>query len=86
MKTIMLLMAQYESKAVIQADVVCKDYFPHLTPDKFIRKVSLGEIKLPLLRMESSQKTAKGIHIQDLADYLDMVRASAVKEAAQMSA
>lgn len=85
MKTLMLLMTQYDAMAVIPVDVVCKDYFPHLTPEKFIRKVSLGEINIPMIRMEGSQKAAKGIHLQDLAEYLDKRREAAVKEAMQLA-
>jgi len=73
-------MAQYDSRAVIPVDVVCRDYFQHLTPEKFVRKCSAGEISIPLIRMEGSQKCAKGIHLQDLADYLDARRAAAIKE------
>ena len=85
MKTAMLLMAQYDSRAVIPAELVCRDYFPHLSVDKFIRKVSTGEIPLPLIRVENSQKAAKGVHLQDLADYLDARRQAAVKEAFQLA-
>lgn len=84
MNTAFLLMAQYNGKAVIPVDLVCKDFFSHLTPDKFVRKVSLGEIKIPLMRMEASQKCAKGVHINDLAAYLDKCRAAAIKEAEQI--
>ena len=82
----MLLMAQYDAKAVIPVDDVCRDYFQHLTPEKFVRKCSAGEIKIPLMRMENSQKCAKGIHLQDLADYLDVRREAAIKEANQLAA
>ena len=85
MKTAFLLMAQYSAKAIIPVDEVCRDYFPHLLPEKFLRKVSLGEIKIPLIRIEASNKSAKGVHLQDLADYLDARRADATKEAAQMA-
>ena len=85
MNTAFLLMAQYNGLAVIPAATVCRDYFPHLTLDKFVRKVSAGEIKLPLIRMEGSQKAAKGVHLQDLAEYLDARRAAAKKEASQMA-
>lgn len=85
MNTAFLLMAQYNGLAVIPAAIVCRDYFPHLTPDTFVRKVSLGEIKIPLIRMEGSQKASKGVHLQDLADYLDARRAAAKKEADQLS-
>ena len=37
------------------------------------------------MRMEQSQKCAKGIHLQDLADYLDTRRQAAKKELSQMS-
>lgn len=72
MKTVFLLMAQYDGKAVIPLDAVCKDYFSHLTPTKFIEKVRAGDIGLPLVRMEKSQKAARGVSINDLAAYLDM--------------
>lgn len=78
-------MAQYNGLAVIPVNFVCRDYFPHLTPDKFVRKVSAGEINIPLIRMEGSQKCAKGVHLQDLAEYLDARRAAARKEAAQLA-
>lgn len=85
MKTVFLLMAQYDAKAVIPVEVLVRDYFPHLSADKFIRKVSAGEINIPLIRMEGSQKAAKGVHLQDLADYLDARRAAAKKEADQLA-
>lgn len=85
MNTAFLLMAQYNAQAVIPIDLVVKDYFPHLAVDKFVRKVSLGEIKIPLIRIEAgTQKSAKGIHINDLAHYLDSRREAAVKEAKQL--
>ena len=85
MNTAFLLMAQYNAQAVIPVGSVVRDYFPHLTVDKFLRKVALGEIKIPLLRIEAtSQKAAKGVHLTDLAEYLDARRAAAVKEAGQL--
>lgn len=86
MNTAFLLMAQYNAQAVIPIDTVVQDYFPHLNTENFVRKVALGDINIPLLRIEgSSQKTAKGIHINDLASYIDARRAAAVKEAKQMA-
>ncbi|MBP7572582.1 MAG: pyocin activator PrtN family protein [Rhodoferax sp.] len=86
MNTAFLLMAQYNAQAVIPAGTVVRDYFPHLTLDKFLRKVALGEIKIPLLRIEAgSQKAAKGIHLNDLAQYLDERQAAAVKELKQLT-
>lgn len=86
MNTAFLLMAQYNAQAVIPVASVVKDYFPHLTTDNFLRKVALGDIKIPLVRVEpGSQKGARGVHLTDLAQYLDDRRAAAVKEARQLA-
>lgn len=86
MNTAFLLMAQYDAQAVIPVGLVVRDYFPHLSIDKFLRKVAVGDINIPLLRIEAgSQKAAKGVHLTDLAAYLDDRRAAAVKEAKQLS-
>ena len=84
MKTSFLLMAQYDGLAVIPVEWVCRDYFRHLTVEKFLRKVLVGEISLPIVRIESSQKSAKGIHINDLAAYLDKQADAARKECEQL--
>lgn len=79
-------MAQYSGAAVIPVAQVCKDYFSHLTPDKFLRKCSSGEIKLPVVRIDAgSQKGAKGIHLTDLAAYLDKRHEAARKEMMQLT-
>lgn len=86
MNTAFLLMAQYNAQAIIPVGSVVRDYFPHLTVDKFVRKVALGEINIPLVRIEAgSQKAAKGVHVTDLAAYVDARRAAAVKEAKQLA-
>ena len=84
MKTSFLLMAQYDGLAVIPVEWVCRDYFRHLTVEKFLRKVLAGEICLPIVRMESSQKSAKGVHVNDLATYLDKQADAARKECEQL--
>ena len=71
MNTAFLLLAQYEGQAVIPIERVCQDYFSHLTPVKLVAKISSGDIAIPLVRIENSQKCAKGVHLQDLASYLD---------------
>ncbi|TAK49777.1 MAG: Pyocin activator protein PrtN [Xanthobacteraceae bacterium] len=86
MNTLFLLMAQYNGRAIIPVETVCKDYFSHLTPEKFLRKIAAGEIELPLVRIEASQKSAKGVHLQDLVDYLDRRRAAALKETKSLCA
>jgi Pyocin activator protein PrtN len=80
MKTAFLLMAQYNGKAIIPINDVCRDYFPHLRPTKLVQKISAGEIAIPLVRIESSQKSAKGVHLADLAEYLDARAEAARKE------
>jgi hypothetical protein len=84
MKTEFLLIAQYDGLAVIPVAWVCRDYFRHLTVEKFLRKVLDGEIELPIVRMEGSQKTAKGVHVADLAAYLDKQTDAARKECEQL--
>jgi len=80
LNTAFLLMAQYNARAIIPLEEVCRDYFSHLTPEKLLRKVSAGEIQIPIIKIESSQKSVKGIHLNDLAEYLDRRRAEAMKE------
>lgn len=84
MNTAFLLMAQYGGAAVIPVEMVCRDYFRHLTPDNLVRKVSAGEIPLPLTRMEDSVRCAKGVALTDLADYLDRRMEAARKECRQL--
>jgi hypothetical protein len=84
MNTLFLLMAQYEGQAVIPLDQVCKDYM-HLTVEKFKRKRLDGEIDIPVVRLGAeSQKAALGVHLKDLADYIDRQRNKATKEQDQL--
>jgi hypothetical protein len=80
MKTLFLLMAQYNGKAIIPVEQICADYFSHLTPGVFIRRVAAGELDLPITRMGDNQKAAKGVHLEDLAAYLDRQREKAIAE------
>ena len=80
MNTPFLLMAQYGGKAIVPIEDVCRDYFSHLSPAKLVQKISAGEIPIPLVRMEASQKWAKGVHLLDLARYLDARVEAARKE------
>lgn len=79
MNTTFLLMAQYNGRAIIPIDLVCKDFFD-ITPTKLKAKVAKGEINLPLVWMESSQKGARGVHLNDLAAYIDDQHAKAKAE------
>jgi len=77
--TIFLLMAQYDGKAIVPVEDVCRDYFSHLDRVKFLRKTRSGALKIPVVAIEDSQKSAHGVHIQDLATYLDDRRKAALK-------
>jgi len=80
MDTSFLLLARYNGQPVLPLDVVCRDFFSHLSPQKLLVKVDRGDIALPIVRMESSQKSAKGVHISDLAAWIDQRRAVAQHE------
>lgn len=84
MKTAFILMTQYDGLAVIPVDVVCRDYFRHLTVEQFLRKALEGKISIPVVRIEDSQKAAKGVHVSDLAAYLDRQAEAARKECEQL--
>lgn len=80
MNTLFLLMAQYSGQAVIPIEVVCRDYL-HLTVEKFKLKRLSGDIDIPLMRLGTrSQKAALGIHLNDLANYIDQQRELATTE------
>ncbi|MEE5107953.1 pyocin activator PrtN family protein [Pseudomonas alliivorans] len=80
MNTLFLLMAQYNGMAVIPLDRVCVDYM-NLSVEKFKRKRLDGEIDIPVVRLgANSQKAGLGIHLKDLAYYIDKQRDKATKE------
>jgi len=80
MNTAFLLMAQYGGKAIVPIEDVCRDYFSHLNPTKLVQKINAGEIATPLVRMEASQKCAKGVQLLYMAKYLDARVEAARKE------
>ncbi|TWC57212.1 pyocin activator protein PrtN [Pseudomonas sp. SJZ080] len=84
MNTLFLLMAQYNGQAVIPLDRVCADYM-NLTVEKFKQKRLAGEIDVPVVRLgANSQKAGLGIHLKDLADYIDRQREKATREQNQL--
>lgn len=80
MDTFWMLLGRYQSRPFIDVETVCEDFFPHLSPAKFTRKVEDGTIRLLLVRVEGSQKSAKCIYLRDLATYLDERRQEALCE------
>lgn len=83
--TLFLLMAQYNGRTVVPIDLVCRDFFGHLTVDKLLRKALRGDLALPIVRIETSQKAQRGVHLVDLAAYIDKRRATAIKECRQLT-
>lgn len=83
MNTAFLLMAQYNA-AVIPLELVCKDYFQHLTPNEFARKATNGSLDIPVVRIETSAKATRGVHLADLARWIDERREAARKENDQL--
>lgn len=69
--TMFLLIWQYGPQVVVPIDLAARDYFPHLTPENLTRKILSGAIALPLLRIEDSRESAKGIHLLDLAQWIE---------------
>ncbi|WP_240544734.1 pyocin activator PrtN family protein [Paracoccus sp. AK26] len=75
-----MLTGRYQGLPLIPVERVVEDFFPHLNRTNFLRKVADGHIALPLVNVEASQKSAKAIHLTDLASYLDARHAAALRE------
>ena len=85
LNTAFLLAAQYDGRAVIPLDMMRKDFFSHLTMDQLLRKLRSGDIPLPVVRIEASQKSPKVVHLNDLANYLDGRATEARKDSGRSS-
>jgi hypothetical protein len=85
MNTIVLLLAQFDARVAIPVDEVCKAFFPHMDAQALVRKINRGEIKLPIMKLESRVKSARTIHVLDLAHFIDAQRAAAHKECEHLS-
>ncbi|WP_042261447.1 pyocin activator PrtN family protein [Paraburkholderia heleia] len=84
MKTLFLLMAQFDGRVLIPFEEVRAAFFPHLDADNLTRKLNRGEITLPVVRADRSTKTARSFYVHDLAEWIDTQRAIAVKERNQL--
>ncbi len=69
---------------MVPIETLCADYFAPLTLPNLRRKIASGDIPLPLVRMADSMKAAQGVHLGDLAEYIDARRAAAIKERDQL--
>jgi hypothetical protein len=77
-------MAQYDARAIIPLEWIQRDFFNHLDVKKLAAKCTRGEILLPLVRTDpSSQKSSRGVGIQELAEYLESRRKAVHKELEQ---
>jgi hypothetical protein len=79
-------MARYNGMPVIPLIQVRDDYFSHLKIDQLQAKLLRGEIPLPVVRFDqTSQKSAKGVPLADLAQYIDACAEQARRELHQMT-
>ncbi|KTS10784.1 pyocin activator PrtN family protein [Sphingomonas endophytica] len=82
--TVALLREQYGPRVIIPLDRVMEDYFPGVSQEHLLRRVSEGKLNLPIVRIDASQKSAKGVGLIDLAAYLDQRMEAARKECRQL--
>lgn len=85
MKTALILMAQYDGRAIVPLWEICRDYFTHLTPDGFVQKAEAGEIQIPIVRMDDSRRTPRGVHLADLAAYIERQAKKARQECRKLT-
>lgn len=70
MKTVFMLLAQYE-KPVVKLSEICDEYFG-LSPQTAKLRANAG--RLPVKAFRATQKAEYLVHIADLAQYIDEVR------------
>ncbi len=64
---------------------VCEEYFAPMALRTFMRKLTRGEIALPLVRMAPGNKSPRKIHAADLAAYIEKRRKVAAGEMKAMA-
>jgi hypothetical protein len=77
-------MARHDARPVLSLEEVCKKYFAPLTLAVMIKKLAKGDIALPVMTSEKSQKSARMVHLADLATFIDGQREKALKEMHQL--
>jgi hypothetical protein len=77
-------MARHDARPVLSLEEVCKEYFAPLTLAVMIKKLAKGDIALPVMRSEDSQKASRTVHLNDLAVFIDGQREKALKEMRQL--
>ena len=82
--TFAILREQYGPRVIIPLDRVREDFFDGMSQEHLLRRVSEGKLNLPIVRIDASQKSAKGVAMIDLATYLDQRIEAARKECRQL--
>lgn len=82
--TVAILREQYGPRVIIPLDRVMEDYFPGVSQEHLLRRIGEGKLDLPVVRIDASQKSAKGVALVDLATYLDRRIEAARKECRQL--
>lgn len=82
--TIAILREQYGPRVIIPLDRVREDFFDGMSQEHLLRRISEGKLDLPVVRIDASQKAAKGVALVDLAAYLDRRIEAARKECRQL--
>lgn len=82
--TITILREQYGPRVIIPLDRVREDFFDGMSQEHLLRRISEGKLDLPVVRIDASQKSAKGVALVDLATYLDRRIEAARKECRQL--
>lgn len=79
MKTIFLLMAQFDGRAEIPLDEIRSQYLPELSDKEAKRRASLHRLPFPVHRLGSA-KSRWMVNLNDLAAYIDDQMAEARQE------
>jgi hypothetical protein len=82
--TFATLKEHYGPRVIIPLDRVREDFFDGISQEHLLRRISEGKLDLPVVRIDASQKAAKGVALIDLAAYLDRRIAAARKECRQL--
>jgi len=80
MKTVFLLMAAHDGKAVLELEEVAKEYLGFNHKVAIQKKAREGAFPFPVFRLGDSQKSPWLVSIEDLADYIDKKKELARKE------
>lgn len=74
---VLAMMSRYDYLPLLPLEAVLADFFGGMTVKAFLRKVTEGEIDLPVVSMGSGQKATRAVHVKDLIAYINARRAAA---------